>query len=45
MLKAIAASLLMEEVLIPRFEFTPKTAESAPLDGYDYGEEGYRLIQ
>lgn len=42
MLKAIAASLLMEQVLTPRFEFTPKTAESAPLDGYDYGEEGYK---
>jgi hypothetical protein len=24
MLKAIAASLLMEQVLAPRFEFTPK---------------------
>jgi hypothetical protein len=40
-LKAIAASLLMEQVLAPRFNFTPKTAQSAPQDGFDYGEGGY----
>ena len=38
-LKAIAASLLMEQVLAPRFEFTPKDA--GPKDGYDYGPDGY----
>ena len=40
-LKAIAASLLMEQVLAPRFEFKPKTPQSGPVDGYDYGEGGY----
>lgn len=40
MLKAIAASLLMEQVLAPRFEFTPK--DQGALDGYDYGEDGYQ---
>ena len=34
-LKAIAASLLMEQVLAPRFNFTPKTPESGPSEGYD----------
>ena len=38
-LKAIAASLLMEQVLAPRFEFTPKDA--GPKDGFDYGDDGY----
>ena len=38
-LKAIAASLLMEQVLAPRFNFTPKNA--GPQEGYDYGEGGY----
>jgi hypothetical protein len=38
-LKAIAASLLMEQVLAPRFNFTPKAA--GPKEGYDYGEGGY----
>ena len=42
-LKAIAASLLMEQVLIPRFNFSPKNPTSSPLDGFDYGEEGYHL--
>ena len=32
MLKAIAASLLMEQVLAPRFEFRPKAAGSGPVD-------------
>ena len=40
-LKAIAASLLMEQVLAPRFNFTPKTTTSGPQDGFDYGEDGY----
>ncbi len=40
MLKAISASLLMEQVLAPRYEFTPKN--SGPKDGFDYGEAGYR---
>lgn len=40
-LKAIAASLLMEQVLAPRFEFTPKDA--GPKEGFDYGEDGYKL--
>lgn len=40
-LKAIAASLLMEQVLAPKFNFTPKNNQSGPVDGYDYGEKGY----
>ena len=40
-LKAIAASLLMEQVLAPRFEFRPKHQESGPSAGFDYGEGGY----
>lgn len=40
-LKAIAASLLMEQVLAPRFEFRPKRPESGPQQGFDYGEDGY----
>jgi len=40
-LKAIAASLLMEQVLAPRFNFTAKTAASGPIEGLDYGETGY----
>ncbi|MGA8429242.1 MAG: DEAD/DEAH box helicase [Candidatus Sulfotelmatobacter sp.] len=40
-LKAIAASLLMEQVLAPRFEFTPKRQDSGPSDGFDYGAGGY----
>lgn len=39
-LKAIAASLLMEQVLAPRFEFTPK--DTGPKEGFDYGEGGYQ---
>ncbi len=38
-LKAIAASLLMEQVLAPRFEFTPKNAGA--IEGFDYGPGGY----
>jgi len=40
-LKAIAASLLMEQVLAPKFNFTPKNPQSAPVEGFDYGESGY----
>jgi len=40
-LKAIAASLLMEQVLAPRFNFTPKNPQSGPVEGFDYGEGGY----
>lgn len=40
-LKAIAASLLMEQVLAPRFEFKPKNPENGPVPDYDYGEGGY----
>ncbi len=40
-LKAIAASLLMEQVLAPRFEFKPKNADSGPTPGFNYGEGGY----
>jgi hypothetical protein len=39
-LKAIAASLLMEQVLAPRFTFTPKN--KGPLPDFDYGEAGYQ---
>jgi hypothetical protein len=44
-LKAIAASLLMEQVLAPRFEFRSKTSASGPQEGMDYGEAGYRPDQ
>jgi superfamily II DNA or RNA helicase len=40
MLKAISASLLMEQVLAPRYEFTPRN--TGPKEGFDYGEEGYK---
>ena len=40
-LKAIAASLLMEQVLAPRFDFKPKNEASGPVEGFDYGEGGY----
>ena len=40
-LKAIAASLLMEQVLAPRFEFKPKRPDDRPTPGFDYGEDGY----
>lgn len=41
-LKAIAASLLMEQVLAPRFEFKPKNPNNTPAEGFDYGEAGYQ---
>lgn len=37
--KAIAASLLMAEVLAPRFNFTAKSAKSGPVEGVDHGED------
>ncbi len=40
-LKAIAASLLMEQVLVPRFDFKPKNPGNAPTPGFDYGPGGY----
>ena len=40
-LKAIAASLLMEQVLAPRINFTPKNSKSEPQAGFEYGPEGY----
>jgi hypothetical protein len=41
MLKAISASLLMEQVLAPRYEFTPKNAGAQ--DGFVYNSgEGYQ---
>lgn len=40
-LKAIAASLLMEQVLAPRFEFKPKHQDSVPTPGFNYGDGGY----
>jgi superfamily II DNA or RNA helicase len=39
-LKAIAASLLMEQVIAPRFDFTPK--DSGAKQNYDYGVDGYK---
>ncbi len=39
-LKAIAASLLMEQVLAPRFNFPPKAP--GKLEGFDYGDDGYQ---
>lgn len=40
-LKAIAASLLMEQVLAPRFEFKPKRPENEATPGFDYGAGGF----
>ncbi|MBB3389913.1 superfamily II DNA or RNA helicase [Rhizobium sp. BK275] len=40
-LKAIAASLLMEQVLAPRFEFKPKNPTNEATPGFDYGDGGY----
>ena len=31
----------MEQVLAPRFNFTPKSPKSGPVEGFDYGEGGY----
>ena len=40
-LKAIAASLLMEQVLAPRFDFRPKNPTNTATPGLDYGPAGY----
>jgi len=40
-LKAIAASLLMEQVLAPKFNFVPKNKNTGPEEGFDYGPDGY----
>ena len=32
----------MEQVLAPQFNFTPKNGENQPIEGYDYGDEGYK---
>ncbi len=40
-LKAIAASLLMEQVLAPKFNFTPRNTQNDPVEGFDYGVDGY----
>lgn len=39
-LKAIAASLMMEQVMQPKCDFTP--AGSGAQEGFDYGPEGYQ---
>jgi superfamily II DNA or RNA helicase len=44
-LKAIAASLLMEQVLAPRFEFKPKHPQNQATPGFDYGAGGYHPEQ
>ncbi len=41
-LKAIAASLLMEQVLAPRFEFRPKTTHPPVQGDIDWGPDGYK---
>ncbi len=41
-LKAISASLLMEQVLTPKFSFSPKNPHSQPWEGFDYGQNGYQ---
>ena len=41
MLKAISASLLMEQVLAPRYTFTPK--DQGRKEGFDYGDTGYQV--
>ena len=40
-LKAIAASLLMEQVLAPKFDFRPKKSTNEPTEGFEYGDDGY----
>lgn len=41
-LKAIAASLVMEQVLSPRFDFRPKNPTNSATQGLDYGEQGFQ---
>ena len=40
-LKAISASLLMEQVLAPRFNFVPKRKDNEADPKFYYGEDGY----
>lgn len=40
-LKAISASLLMEQVLAPKFNFVPKKPQNEADPNFYYGEEGY----
>ena len=40
-LKAIAASLLMEQVLAPNFNFRAKSSNNSAQSGFNYGEDGY----
>ncbi|MEQ9219299.1 MAG: DEAD/DEAH box helicase [Cyclobacteriaceae bacterium] len=40
-LKAISASLLMEQVLAPKFNFVPKRPQNEADPKFYYGEEGY----
>ena len=40
-LKAISASLLMEQVLAPKFNFVPKNPQNTADPDFDYGEGGY----
>tara|TARA_B100001093_G_scaffold281058_1_gene268495 strand:+ start:818 stop:2881 length:2064 start_codon:yes stop_codon:yes gene_type:complete len=40
-LKAISASLLMEQVLAPNFNFKSKANNKSPEKGFEYGEKGY----
>ena len=40
-LKAIAASLLMEQVLAPKFDFRPKKGTNTATEGFNYGDDGY----
>ena len=44
-LKAIAASLLMEQVLAPKFDFKPKLDSGVPTPGFDYGDDGYDPVR
>jgi hypothetical protein len=32
----------MEQVLTPKFNFTPKNPQSLALEGFDYGQDGYK---
>ena len=41
-LKAIGASLLMEQIMAPKIEFLDKATEGGKREGYDYGEDGYQ---
>ena len=40
-LKAIAASLLMEQVLAPKYAIFSTGKSRQPLEGFDYGDSGY----